>query len=62
MNIHLEIAHAAHLTCTTKQNEYLALVSKGNKIGETKICISYIAALTEGSDDLFHTKQFGYIN
>ena len=56
MNIHLEIVHAAHLTCITKQNEYLALVSKGNEIGETKIRISYIAALTEGSDDLFDTK------
>ena len=56
MNIHLEIVHAAHLTCITKQNEYLALVFKGNEIGETKIRISYIAALTEGSDDLFDTK------
>ena len=50
---------SVHLTCTTKQIEYLALCSKGAEIRETKNRVSYtcIAALTEGSDNIFDTTE-----
>ena len=56
-NIHFEyMPSLVHLTCTTEQNEYLALCSQGAEIRETKTRVWYIVALTVGSDDIIDTK------